>query len=254
MLLRHSNRMLSRLLAHGGTAEEYTSLQPTGSKYDYLDPMKPPVKVVAVVVDDRLHGVFRVRGIEREGTTVSLASAAHRRFDETRGKPERPARRFCLDAISTSLIGLPVRGWERRSRTTVQRCDGSFFAEIEVDAPFLRQHEQEIRDRLEESVRAAIGDSPLARRARLAIASSVPARVEASATVFLRNPDVIAEVLLRAAGVCELCANPAPFSRRSDRTPYLEVHHRIPLARGGADSVANAVAVCPNCHRREHYG
>jgi 5-methylcytosine-specific restriction protein A len=32
------------------------------------------------------------------------------------------------------------------------------------------------------------------------------------------------------------------------------VHHRIPLAKGGEDSVDNAVAVCPNCHRKGHYG
>ncbi len=40
----------------------------------------------------------------------------------------------------------------------------------------------------------------------------------------------------------------------SDKTPYLEVHHRIPLAKKGEDTVANAIALCPNCHRKSHYG
>jgi len=74
------------------------------------------------------------------------------------------------------------------------------------------------------------------------------------ATTFLRNPDVIAEVLTRAHGICEGCHAPAPFSRISDGTPYLEVHHRKRLAEGGEDTVENAIALCPNCHRKAHYG
>ena len=69
----------------------------------------------------------------------------------------------------------------------------------------------------------------------------------------MRNPDVVVEALLRANGVCERCKKPAPFARRSDGTPYLEVHHRIPLAVGGEDTVENAIALCPNCHRAAHY-
>ena len=30
--------------------------------------------------------------------------------------------------------------------------------------------------------------------------------------------------------------------------PYLEVHHIIQLAKGGPDTIKNAVALCPNCH------
>ena len=73
-------------------------------------------------------------------------------------------------------------------------------------------------------------------------------------TVFKRNPDVIAEVLERASGKCEYCNKPAPFKRASDGTPYLEVHHEIFLSQGGDDSVDNAVALCPNCHKEAHFG
>ena len=34
--------------------------------------------------------------------------------------------------------------------------------------------------------------------------------------------------------------------------PYLEVHHVVWLSRGGEDSTANTVALCPNCHTRLH--
>ncbi|NWD06389.1 HNH endonuclease [Pseudomonas gingeri] len=69
-----------------------------------------------------------------------------------------------------------------------------------------------------------------------------------------RNPDVVAQVLLRAQGICEACAKPAPFRRSSNGTPYLEVHHIVQLAHGGDDSVDNAQALCPNCHREMHFG
>jgi len=44
------------------------------------------------------------------------------------------------------------------------------------------------------------------------------------------------------------------FIRKKDNTPYLEVHHKIQLAEGGEDSIENAIAVCPNCHRELHFG
>lgn len=73
-------------------------------------------------------------------------------------------------------------------------------------------------------------------------------------TVYDRNPHVVVTILARASGTCESCGAPAPFSRRADGSPYLEVHHKVQLAHGGDDTVENAIAVCPNCHRRAHYG
>lgn len=32
------------------------------------------------------------------------------------------------------------------------------------------------------------------------------------------------------------------------------MHHRRRLADGGEDTVANAIALCPSCHRERHYG
>lgn len=92
------------------------------------------------------------------------------------------------------------------------------------------------------------------RLARLRNAPKKPLSVQTVATTYMRNADVIAEVLDRAAGKCESCFQPAPFVRKSDGTPYLEVHHIVQLAHGGDDTVENAIAVCPNCHRRKHFG
>ena len=92
------------------------------------------------------------------------------------------------------------------------------------------------------------------RKARLAGANKTPQIAIRIVRQFIRNPDVIAEVLLRSEGHCEACLQEAPFLRRSDSSPYLEVHHRIPLADGGDDTVENAIALCPNCHRQVHFG
>jgi 5-methylcytosine-specific restriction protein A len=74
------------------------------------------------------------------------------------------------------------------------------------------------------------------------------------ARVFDRDADVVAEVLARANGKCEGCGAIAPFTGKAKGEPYLEVHHIVPLAENGDDTVENAVALCPNCHRHRHFG
>lgn len=106
----------------------------------------------------------------------------------------------------------------------------------------------------EAAVVASQNDSESSRAKRLASSNPVPTFQMVVARVFRRNPDVVATVLARADGICEACAAPAPFARVHDGTPYLEVHHRLQLAAGGQDTVKNAIAVCPNCHRKAHYG
>ena len=34
--------------------------------------------------------------------------------------------------------------------------------------------------------------------------------------------------------------------------PYLETHHIEWLCNGGADTIENTVALCPNCHKKMH--
>ena len=70
---------------------------------------------------------------------------------------------------------------------------------------------------------------------------------------FKRDPEVIAWVKQRAGGICELCEKEGPFLDK-DNHPFLEVHHIVSLADGGPDTVDNAVAICPNCHRECHLG
>lgn len=79
-----------------------------------------------------------------------------------------------------------------------------------------------------------------------------PQIVTVTTTSYVRDPAVKAWILQAAKGHCEGCGDPAPFAGM-DGLPYLEVHHVMPLSSHGSDKTTNAVALCPNCHRRCHY-
>ncbi len=112
----------------------------------------------------------------------------------------------------------------------------------------------DVQRQFDQKVKQSLALPATQRRKRLSSASRKPKQVEVVAKMFLRNEDVAAEVLTRAKGKCELCHAPAPFRRATDGSAYLEVHHLVRLADGGDDTTANAVATCPNCHRRAHFG
>ncbi len=80
-----------------------------------------------------------------------------------------------------------------------------------------------------------------------------PEKTYSQVTNFSRDPKVKAWVLKEASGKCECCGSSAPFTT-AEGEPFLEVHHLRRLVDGGTDTVANAVALCPNCHREMHYG
>jgi 5-methylcytosine-specific restriction protein A len=68
---------------------------------------------------------------------------------------------------------------------------------------------------------------------------------------YVRNPYVSEYAKRLANGRCQLCGAEAPFMDKKNK-PYLETHHIEWLSEGGADTIENTVALCPNCHRRMH--
>jgi len=81
--------------------------------------------------------------------------------------------------------------------------------------------------------------------------NQTPETITGSSTQFERDPAVRAWVLNQADGKCELCGSKGPF-QTDEGDFFLEVHHVVPLAEDGPDVIENAVALCPNCHRRCH--
>jgi 5-methylcytosine-specific restriction protein A len=76
---------------------------------------------------------------------------------------------------------------------------------------------------------------------------------DAKRTIRARAEAVRIYVLRRADGICEGCGSTAPFRTPQGR-PYLEPHHTSRLADSGPDHPAWVAALCPNCHRRVHFG
>ena len=71
--------------------------------------------------------------------------------------------------------------------------------------------------------------------------------------VYQRSRRVKVYVLRRANGVCEGCGEAAPFTT-IEGNPYLEPHHIRRVSDQGPDHPRWVAALCPNCHRRVHYG
>ncbi|MEY2340965.1 HNH endonuclease [Acidithiobacillus sp. IBUN Pt1247-S3] len=95
-----------------------------------------------------------------------------------------------------------------------------------------------------------LSDDELLKRA--ARGEQKPGRRSVVTTQYERSPWVVEYVKRRADGHCEACDVASPFEM-PDGSPYLEVHHIKPLAEGGSDTINNAAALCPNCHRRCHH-
>jgi len=114
------------------------------------------------------------------------------------------------------------------------KCNPSISKRITDE---VSQLQAEFYAEIQKSARSTVEE----RLARLKVAAKLPLSVTVSATVFRRNPDVVAEVLFKSGGKCGKCGNKAPFNRASDGTPYLEVHHTIPLSEGGEDSVLKSL-------------
>lgn len=79
-----------------------------------------------------------------------------------------------------------------------------------------------------------------------------PTQTSTATIRYARAKKISDWILKQSEGRCEGCKQNAPFLR-SDGLPYLEVHHVKHLAKHGSDRPKNAVALCPNCHRRCHY-
>jgi len=186
--------------------------------------------------------------------TKSAVKIAIRNYD----KGERPFR--FTEPRSWYLVGTSGRLYPLKYvyALAVERTPSSFntsepIRELKRLGFTLQRQPKDTISEFEAKVKESL-KNPRDRAARLAKAPRKPGQRLVQTIVFDRNPDVVADVLSRAKGICELCGKNAPFLRRTDRTAYLEVHHKIQLDQDGDDTVENAVAAYPNCHRKEHHG
>lgn len=161
---------------------------------------------------------------------------------------------YGMDSLIQAVISLKahIKYYEGHFKVNMRKLRG-----VAEQFERLTRHNKtflEIEQEFHRSVKESLEDNQSDRLKRLSKANKLPEKVEVKTTVFIRNPDVVAESLIRANGTCESCLTEAPFLRIKDGSPYLEVHHKVQLSKGGEDSTDNTIALCPNCHRKEHYG
>lgn len=101
-------------------------------------------------------------------------------------------------------------------------------------------------------IAATADQNDILERARKA--KGKPSRQTKAVTDFKRNLAVVAGALSRAEGRCEMPVCVTKLFEKEDGRVFLEVHHIVPLAENGDDTLANAAALCPMCHRELHYG
>jgi 5-methylcytosine-specific restriction endonuclease McrA len=87
---------------------------------------------------------------------------------------------------------------------------------------------------------------------RVAAAGQVQRR-DVVRSEFIRSPAVVELVLRRANGTCEYPECSVSLFAADGGRPYLEVHHIQWLSEGGPDTPENAAALCPVCHRAQHF-
>ena len=109
MLLRHSNTTVAQLLDSGSTIEEYTEVQPIGSRYDYLDDARALYRWLlssSMIAFMR----FIALGCCARGAHIRLRVAHIETSIGHEEKMERPARRYKLEAIQNPFLGAAVTG------------------------------------------------------------------------------------------------------------------------------------------------
>lgn len=204
----------------------------SGLKHGYKDEWRPD-------------GVFEYFGMGREGH-MKMASGNRAIRDHSKdGKSlllfeTLPKRRL---RFAGEMVCEAVR--EVQATDTKGDMRSAFVFE-------LRRLSAIVQSVSDEAVDASAGLAKLRERA-IAASRAVVEGKATTANSFARSRAVRDYVLARAAGHCEWCRKRAPF-RAIGGLPYLEPHHVHRLSDGGPDDPRFVIALCPNCHRRAHFG
>jgi predicted HNH restriction endonuclease len=86
------------------------------------------------------------------------------------------------------------------------------------------------------------------------VATKKPTRKSITNFIFDRDPLVVAIARKRANYICEIPNCKSEPITLSNGEKYIEVHHVLPLAMGGEDTLENVACLCPNHHREIHLG
>jgi 5-methylcytosine-specific restriction protein A len=149
-----------------------------------------------------------------------------------------------------NLIGAPYREEQSDDAEQVRKV-WMFPIKIKQGGVMPALTEEQARAMEESHARIARRLSTEELKARAKRGKKNPPVRKIQGSAYVRDAAVAEYAKRLANGLCDLCEKPAPF-RNKQKEAYLECHHVIWLAQGGEDTIANAVALCPNCHRKMH--
>ena len=84
-------------------------------------------------------------------------------------------------------------------------------------------------------------------------APQIPTQSTRITTAFVRSPEIVQKAKRRSSYACDMPGCGRPGFLKPDGAPYIEVHHIVPLSEGGYDTMDNVAALCPTCHRMQHF-
>jgi len=234
------------LTSLGGSVENYTLIQPTTSRYNFLS-----YKALCVVVYDKVHSIYLIEGIEKEGMTWDLIDKGNLEMDKINHKSSRPAVQYKATRLQNSPIdGMEVIGWKSAGIQPVAKYGAPLFNKLSVEVPdgiqLQRITNTVEKSKLDQDERNEILELLDGQEQQESVAQvlGITAR-------FIRDKSIVEKRFSLAQGICELCK--CSIDDKDISHPYsLEVHHIIPLSSGGQDHLQNTAALCPNCHRRIH--
>lgn len=140
-------------------------------------------------------------------------------------------------------IFVTIKGEDGIPRNVWMFPVGLKSGDIPIDEETLQEYEESLLRQARK-----LTTSEIKQRAEDSQSEAVSIRTVKS-SVYIRNPFVSEYIKRIANGVCQLCNERAPFNDKYSN-PYLETHHIEWLSNGGADTIENTVAICPNCHRK----
>lgn len=210
------------------------------------------------VYDDKMiGGVFHYTGMGMSGDQ-SLTFAQNKTIYESR---ENGIQMHFFEVFKdrqytymgeVSLVGEPYQE-KQFGEDGVERRVWMFPLRLKsIDNPAIHIDEKTIEDVYDDQSKVArsLSIDELKERAVRSGSVNSASRVTNSVT-YIRNPYVAEYTKRRANGMCQLCGFSAPFAYPDGR-PYLESHHIRWLSNGGADTIENTRALCPNCHKKMH--
>lgn len=193
------------------------------------------------------------RVIAKAGITPSVTRPAHEFeitvLDDTVrhvGASFYHSQRLTDRSVEPRMGHAFISAWLKIGDTVLLGSIGNELFAVKLNAFTLTQEDLDIR------VADRARPETIMRRARLA--KGKPRRRVVVRDDFVRDAFVVTAALIRSGNRCEMPGCESRLFERDNGKSYVEVHHVIPLGEDGEDSLANAAALCPHCHREQHFG